>query len=118
MIYVWGTLAPRISAINGPALTGLVSWAHQSPDEHDGPSSLEWEFLENGQWFEVGVAGPIIANSKEFCLQAALDGGCPRVLISRFAGSFQQSTGQSRPAEPTGICDDHLGFKRQRPNLL
>jgi DNA-binding transcriptional LysR family regulator len=34
----------------------------------------KWEFQENGQWFEVAVEGPIIANSKEFCLQAALDG--------------------------------------------
>jgi DNA-binding transcriptional LysR family regulator len=39
---------------------------------HERP--YKWEFLENGQWFEVAVAGPIIANSKEFCLQAALDG--------------------------------------------
>src|SRR3569833_2887205 len=33
----------------------------------------KWEFQENGQWFEVAVAGPIITNSKEFCLLAALD---------------------------------------------
>ena len=39
---------------------------------HERP--YKWEFLENGQWFEVAVDGPIIANSKEFCLQAALDG--------------------------------------------
>jgi DNA-binding transcriptional LysR family regulator len=39
---------------------------------HERP--YKWEFLENGQWFEVMVEGPIIANSKEFCLQAALDG--------------------------------------------
>jgi DNA-binding transcriptional LysR family regulator len=39
---------------------------------HERP--YKWEFRENGQWFEVAVEGPIIANSKEFCLQAALDG--------------------------------------------
>src|SRR5882762_9962522 len=39
---------------------------------HERP--YKWEFLENGQWFEVAVEGPIIANSKEFCLQAAIDG--------------------------------------------
>jgi DNA-binding transcriptional LysR family regulator len=39
---------------------------------HETP--YKWEFLENGKWFEVAVEGPIIANSKEFCLQAALDG--------------------------------------------
>jgi DNA-binding transcriptional LysR family regulator len=39
---------------------------------HERP--YKWEFQENGQWFEVAVEGPIIANSKEFCLQAALDG--------------------------------------------
>jgi DNA-binding transcriptional LysR family regulator len=39
---------------------------------HERP--YKWEFQEDGQWFEVAVEGPIIANSKEFCLQAALDG--------------------------------------------
>jgi len=39
---------------------------------HETP--YKWEFVENGQWFEVAVQGPIIANSKDFCLQAALDG--------------------------------------------
>ena len=39
---------------------------------HERP--YKWEFQENGQWFEVAVEGPIIANSKEFCLQAAVDG--------------------------------------------
>lgn len=34
----------------------------------------KWEFQENGKWFEVAVGGPIIANNKEFCLKAALDG--------------------------------------------
>lgn len=39
---------------------------------HERP--YKWEFQEQGQWFEVAVEGPIIANSKEFCLQAAVDG--------------------------------------------
>lgn len=39
---------------------------------HETP--YKWEFVDNGQWFEVAVRGPIIANSKEFCLQAALAG--------------------------------------------
>jgi DNA-binding transcriptional LysR family regulator len=39
---------------------------------HETP--YKWEFREDGQWFEVAVQGPIIANNKEFCLQAALDG--------------------------------------------
>jgi DNA-binding transcriptional LysR family regulator len=39
---------------------------------HETP--YKWEFVENGQWFEVAVQGPIIANNKEFCIQAALDG--------------------------------------------
>jgi len=34
----------------------------------------DWEFFENGKWFEVAVEGPILTNSKEFGLQAALDG--------------------------------------------
>lgn len=39
---------------------------------HETP--YKWEFVEHGRWFEVAVQGPIIANNKEFCLQAALDG--------------------------------------------
>ncbi|HWM68625.1 MAG TPA: LysR family transcriptional regulator [Steroidobacteraceae bacterium] len=39
---------------------------------HERP--YKWEFLEKGQWFEVAVEGPIIANSKELCVQAAIDG--------------------------------------------
>lgn len=33
-----------------------------------------WEFFEDGDWFEVEVDGPLIVNSKEMALQAALDG--------------------------------------------
>ncbi len=33
-----------------------------------------WEFFENGDWFEVEVEGPLIVNSKEMALQAAIDG--------------------------------------------
>jgi DNA-binding transcriptional LysR family regulator len=34
----------------------------------------EWEFFEDGKWFEVAVKGPLIASAKEFGLQAAIDG--------------------------------------------
>ena len=34
----------------------------------------KWEFLEDGKWFEVTVEGPIITNSKEFAVQAAIEG--------------------------------------------
>lgn len=33
-----------------------------------------WEFFEDGSWFEVEVAGPLIVNSKDMALQAAIDG--------------------------------------------
>jgi len=33
-----------------------------------------WEFFEDGAWFEVAVDGPLIVNSKEVAIQAALDG--------------------------------------------
>ena len=33
-----------------------------------------WEFYEDGAWFEVEVAGPLIVNSKHMALQAAIDG--------------------------------------------
>jgi DNA-binding transcriptional LysR family regulator len=34
----------------------------------------EWEFFEDGKWFEVAVKGPLIASDKEFGLKAAIDG--------------------------------------------
>jgi DNA-binding transcriptional LysR family regulator len=33
-----------------------------------------WEFWEDGKWFEVAVDGPLVTNSKELCVKAALDG--------------------------------------------
>lgn len=33
-----------------------------------------WEFFEDGAWFEVEVDGPLIVNSKDIALQAAIDG--------------------------------------------
>jgi DNA-binding transcriptional LysR family regulator len=33
-----------------------------------------WEFFEDGAWFEVAVTGPLIVNSKETALAAAIDG--------------------------------------------
>lgn len=34
----------------------------------------KWEFLEDGTWFDVAVAGPVITNLKDFGLLAAVDG--------------------------------------------
>ena len=39
---------------------------------HETP--YKWEFYEDGKWFEVAVEGPLVSNSKEFGIQAALDG--------------------------------------------
>ncbi len=33
-----------------------------------------WEFFENGAWFEVVVAGPVIVNDKEMAVRLALEG--------------------------------------------
>ena len=33
-----------------------------------------WEFCEDGRWFEVAVAGPLIATDRATCVRAALDG--------------------------------------------
>ena len=33
-----------------------------------------WEFFENGSWFEVVVAGPVIVNDKEMAFRLALQG--------------------------------------------
>lgn len=33
-----------------------------------------WEFRRNGKWFQVAVNGPVIANSRAFCIDAAVDG--------------------------------------------
>jgi DNA-binding transcriptional LysR family regulator len=34
----------------------------------------KWEFNSDGKWFEVEVKGPLICNSKDFCLKAAAEG--------------------------------------------
>lgn len=34
----------------------------------------KWEFMEDGRWFEVAIAGPLISNMKDFGVQAAVDG--------------------------------------------
>ncbi len=34
----------------------------------------KWEFMENGKWFEVTIDGPLISNTKDFGVQAAVDG--------------------------------------------
>jgi DNA-binding transcriptional LysR family regulator len=39
---------------------------------HETP--YKWEFQEDGKWFEVAVAGPVITNLKDFGLLAAIDG--------------------------------------------
>jgi len=44
-----------------------------------------WEFFENGDWFEVDVQGPLIVNSKEMALQAALDGVGIAFVVERTA---------------------------------
>lgn len=36
--------------------------------------TYNWEFWENGGWFEVAVDGPLIVNSKEMAVKAAIDG--------------------------------------------
>jgi DNA-binding transcriptional LysR family regulator len=33
-----------------------------------------WEFRQKGRWIEVAVDGPVITNSREFCINAAVDG--------------------------------------------
>ena len=38
---------------------------------HDGP--YRWEFGEDGRWFEVAIAGPLVANDREFAVTAALE---------------------------------------------
>ena len=39
---------------------------------HETP--YQWEFQENGKWFDVAVTGPVITNLRDFGLQAAVDG--------------------------------------------
>lgn len=33
-----------------------------------------WEFCDNGKWFDVAIDGPIIANSQDLAVEAAIDG--------------------------------------------
>jgi DNA-binding transcriptional LysR family regulator len=39
---------------------------------HEQP--YKWEFNRDGKWFEVEVKGPVISNSKDFSLKAAVEG--------------------------------------------
>jgi DNA-binding transcriptional LysR family regulator len=41
-------------------------------DGHELP--YKWEFNHDGKWFDVEVSGPLISNSKEFSLKAAVEG--------------------------------------------
>jgi DNA-binding transcriptional LysR family regulator len=38
------------------------------------PTPYAWEFFENGSWFQVVVAGPLIINEKEMAIRLALQG--------------------------------------------
>ncbi|GGL10211.1 LysR family transcriptional regulator [Caulobacter rhizosphaerae] len=44
-----------------------------------------WEFFENGAWFEVEVDGPLIVNSKDMALKAAIDGAGVAFSVERTA---------------------------------
>ncbi len=33
-----------------------------------------WEFMQDGKWFEVAIDGPLISNTKDLAVQAAVDG--------------------------------------------
>src|SRR5260221_5025152 len=37
-------------------------------------SPVPWEFRRNGKWCQITVNGPVIANSRAFCIDAAVDG--------------------------------------------
>ncbi len=38
------------------------------------PEPYAWEFCRDGRWFSVAVDGPLIADRRETCVQAAVDG--------------------------------------------
>jgi DNA-binding transcriptional LysR family regulator len=54
---------------NDLAAHSCIGWrwpGHETP--------YKWEFQEDGKWFEIAVAGPVITNLKDFGLHAAIDG--------------------------------------------
>ncbi|WP_372021828.1 LysR family transcriptional regulator (plasmid) [Tistrella mobilis] len=46
-----------------------IGWRWQG---HKQP--YKWEFQEDGTWFEVTVNGPVLSNSRDFAVQAAVEG--------------------------------------------
>lgn len=44
-----------------------------------------WEFFADGDWFEVEVDGPLIVNSKDMALRAAIDGVGVAFVVERAA---------------------------------
>lgn len=68
--------APRYLAEHGRPQTPRDLLAHRCI-RWRWPGQLNpynWEFFENGAWFEVAVEGPLIVNTKEMAIRAAADG--------------------------------------------
>ncbi|PVM89599.1 LysR family transcriptional regulator [Caulobacter radicis] len=75
-----------------------------------------WEFYEDGAWLEVEVAGPLIVNSKDMALQAAIDGVGVAFSVERTA---RQAIADGRlVAMLEAWCEPfpghHLCFPQQR----
>jgi len=75
-----------------------------------------WEFFENGSWFEVAVAGPLIVNSRAMALQAALDGVGVAFAVEQAARSFIAAGRLTPMLEPwcASFPGHHLCYTQQR----
>ena len=68
--------APDYLALHGSPNTPHDLAAHRciawrSPGQE---RARRWEFCDNGKWFDVAVDGPVVANSRELAVEAAIDG--------------------------------------------
>lgn len=68
--------SPGYIAAHGRPMTPHDLLAHRCLRWHwrGRPDPYAWEFCRNGRWFSVAVKGPLIADRREVCIQAAADG--------------------------------------------
>lgn len=76
-----------------------------------------WEFCENGRWFNIVVDGPMIANSRELAVQAAIDGLGIAYAIEKSVSGHLNEGRLVRILEPwsTPVSGFYLCYPVDRP---
>lgn len=75
-----------------------------------------WEFFEDGAWFEVAVNGPLIVNSKAMAVRAALDGVGVAFVVEQQVAAHLQDGALIPLLEPWSapFPGHHLCYPQQR----